>query len=305
MVKRLIFVHGINNQDYSVDEIQEKWSNALRGSLGAVANTWWGDDLEIRTAYYADVLHAAEQEWKATSEAVTAMAANSPEGDFAPDEVAALYLEFQRVSGLSDDQVRQYLDPEDDRHVRAVRMGSGIHKKWLKAIARALEEILPGAAPGVARAFLPQAAAYLHKPGLFDEINSRVENQVFNGIADDAQTVVVAHSLGTIVSYVTLRKMMGNRSVPLFLTLGSPLGIDIVKRRIQGPYVRPPVVRKWTNGSDPEDFVALHPELNRETFGPAEVDNHATLDNGHNNPHDITRYLGQPAVALAVAQAFS
>lgn len=302
-MRQLIFVHGINNQDRTVDETQTLWSSTLRGALGAIADSWW-DDVQVRTAYYADVLHAAEQEWEASSDTATPMSATSPNEDFAPDNVAALYLEMQRVLGISDKKVRTYLD-ESEADAPAERMGRGVHKRWLKAITRALEDIIPGAAPGLSRTFLPQAATYLHKPGLFDEINALVEGQVFDPPVDLSQTVVVSHSLGTIVSYVVLRRMMGDRSLPLFVTLGSPLGIRIVKDRIHPPYVTPPVVGKWVNGSDREDFVALYPELTEDTFGPANVINLADLDNGYDDPHDIAKYLAQPAIALEISQALA
>lgn len=303
MVKRLIFVHGINNQDLTVDEIGGIWSNALRRALGTIADPWWSN-VEIRTAYYADVLFAAEQSWEASSDTVTPMSASSPDEDFAPDEVAAIYLEMQRAMGISDDNVRQYLAP-GDADAPVERMGRGIHKRWLKAITRALENVIPGAAPGLARTFLSQAATYLHKPGVFDEINSLVKDQVFGSFEDLDSSVVISHSLGTIVSYVVLRNIMGPRSLPLFVTLGSPLAIGIVKKRIKMPFINPPVVQKWVNGSDKEDFVALHPELNRNSFGPAEVDNISNLDNGYNDPHDITKYLAQPTIALEIGQALT
>jgi hypothetical protein len=302
-MKQLIFVHGINNQDRTVEEIQALWSNTLLGSLGALADEWW-DDVQVRTAYYADVLFGAEQEWAVSSDTATPMSANSPDEDFAPDHVAALYIEMQQALGVPDDEVSRRLN-EGEAHAPAERMGKGVHKRWLKAIARTLEDVVPGVAPGIARSFLPQAAAYLNKPGLFEEINELVEKQVFDPTDDLGQTVLVAHSLGTIVSYVLLRRKMGDSMLPLFVTLGSPLGIRIVKDRIQPPYVKPPIVRKWVNGSDREDFVALHPELTAHTFGPASITNIANLENGPDDPHDIAKYLAQPSIALVIGQALA
>lgn len=299
MNRQLIFVHGINNEDLSVTDIQSLWVGALRRGLGTPANSWWGS-VNIRTAYYADVLDEAEKAWGISSATVTPMSVDSPDQDFAPDDVAALYLEMQHTRDITDAAVAARLDPSDTS-MAAVRMGSGIHKRWLKAIARALEDIVPGAAQGMAELFLRQAAAYLFKPGLFDQINSLVQNQVFNSVGSFGQTVVVSHSLGTVVSYVVLRKMMEDHPLPMFVTLGSPLGIKIVKKRINQPYITPPPAKIWINGSDPEDFVALYPELNVDTFGPAQIKNHSKLDNGYNNPHDIAKYLEQPLIAQAIA----
>lgn len=298
MIKNLIFVHGINNQDNTREEIERLWLDALKAASGK-DEAWWSN-INVHTAYYADILYEAEQTWDSVKNTATAMSISSPDDDFAPDEVAELYLTLQRKWSITDDQVRTYLD-EEDQNQDPVRMGKGIHKRWLIGIARALEDLVPGLAPGVARAFLPQAAAYLQKPGLYDQINNLVNQQVFEPIKDDLpNTVIVSHSLGTIVSYVLLRQMFSSEKSPLFITLGSPLGIEIVKDRINSPYITPPTVEEWINGSDREDFVALHPELNSDTFGPANLINISDLDNGYDNPHSITKYLGQIPINSAI-----
>ena len=302
-MRKLIFVHGINNQGRSAAEITETWGTPLRKSLGAIADGWW-DGMEIRSAYYGDVLHAEEQSWDTADESGQRMSVDSPDDDYAPDDVAALYLALQQSFNIDDAQVAAELDPEDDR-AAAERMAAGVHKKWLKAIARTLEKVVPSAGGGLARAFLAQAAAYLHKPGVFDKINALVQEQVLDDIGDLDKTVVVGHSLGTIVTYVLLRRMPDSPNMPLFVTLGSPLGIDIVRKRIGMPYVTPPVAKRWVNGSDPEDFVALHPALDAHSFGPAKVDNFDTLDNGEEDAHSIERYIAQPPIVLAIGQALS
>lgn len=301
-MRRLIFVHGINNQDLTETRISSLWSTALRGTLGSLADPWWSQ-VELRTAYYADVLHQEEQSWDGGAEAVAAMAIAASERDYAPNELASLYLELQRAYGITDMQVEAELLPGENAAAR--RMAAGIHKSWLKAIARALEKFAPGAGNGLAERFLRQAATYLNKPGVFDRINNLVRDQVFDGLADLDRTVVVSHSLGTIVSYVLLRQMPEAPQLPLFVTLGSPLGIRIVRDRIRAPYITPLVASKWLNGSDKEDFVALHPELDSASFGPATIDNIVDIENGDEDAHSIDRYLANPRIALAIGQALA
>jgi hypothetical protein len=302
-VKNLILVHGINNQDLSKDEIEERWIEAIKMGVGRSTSISWSD-VSVKTAYYADVLHEAEQDWITFNSALKPMSVNSPDSDFVSKEIATLYIELQKTLGISDDEVRQYLE-EGELNVSFVRMGRGIHKRWLKAVAKALEKKAPGAIPGLVRAFLGQAAAYLYKPQLFEHVNSLVEEQIFRPDQDLKNTVIVAHSLGTVISYVLLRKMFRKKPLPLFLTVGSPLGIKVVKDRIGMPFVTPEVVRNWVNGSDPADFVALHPELTKETFGPAKLENLADLDNGTENPHDVTRYLAQPGLGKILEEALT
>ncbi|PBB65510.1 hypothetical protein CK228_27780 [Mesorhizobium sp. WSM4312] len=299
-MRRLIFVHGINNQDLTKAQIETSWSKSFRDTLGRLADAWW-DDVEIRTAYYADVLYKEEQSWESGAQAVAAMAVGGPDSDYAPNDLAALYLELQRAHGITDAQVEAELRPGEQ--AQANRMAAGIHKSWLKAITRALEKVIPGAAGGLAEKFLRQAATYLNKPGVYDKINTLVRGQVFDNLVEPQRTVIVSHSLGTIVSYVLLRQMPDAPQLPLFVTLGSPLGIRIVRDRIQPPYITPPIASIWLNGSDKEDFVALQPGLTADTFGKAKVTNIATLDNGYEDAHSIEKYLAQPAIALAIGQA--
>lgn len=301
-MRRLIFVHGINNQGRTAAEIQSLWSTALRRSMGALADPWW-ESVELRTAYYADVLYREEQSWDGGAEALAAMGIAASDRDHAPNEIAALYIELQRANKVTDLEVEAELRPGEQAAAR--RMAAGIHKSWLKAIARALERVAPGAGNGLAESFLRQAATYLNKPGVFDRINDLVRGQVLNDLENLERTVIIGHSLGTVVSYVLLRQLPDKPRLPLFVTLGSPLGIRIVRDRIRAPYVTPPVATKWLNGSDLEDFVALHPELNAATFGPATVTNVVGIDNGYADAHSIERYLAHQPIAVAIAQALA
>lgn len=297
-MRRLIFVHGINNESRTRDEIAKSWGDALRKSIGSRADSWW-DEVEVRTAYYATTLAQETADWEKMEAAGTRMSADSPNADYADDDVAALYVALQRAYGIDDDRVAQELDP-GDAPAAATRMAAGIHKKWLKAIVRTLEKVIPSAADGLARKFLTQAATYLNKPGVFNQINEMVNEQVFNDLDPLDRTVVVGHSLGTIVSYVLLRRMMRENKLPVFVTLGSPLGIDIVRNRVGHPRITPTVAARWINGADPEDFVALRPILDRDSFGPAEIVNYPHLDNGHEDAHSIERYLAHPEIAEVI-----
>ena len=185
-------------------------------------------------------------------------------------------------------------------------MAAGIHKKWLKAIARAFEKVLPTDGRYVARLFLKQAAAYLHADGVKIKIDSIVREQVFDSIRSDETTVIVAHSLGTVVSYDLLRKMHHTDvSIDLFLTAGSPLGVEIVKKKLGRPLFMPNSILRWVNATDPEDFVALENELNSDTFGQVDIVNYSGLDNGDADAHNIRQYLQHKVVVQEIVGAFS
>jgi hypothetical protein len=292
----VLLIHGINNEENSKETIEESWSNALR--LGAAAaDLAMPDNLKFIAAFYGDVLLKETENWGKNKPASRPMSAASPDEDYANDEVAALYLEFQREYGISDAQVSQELDKEDQQTYR--RMAKGIHKKWLKAIARSLEKVLPSKGKRAMRSFLPQAAAYLYKPGLKEKIDKLVKEQILDGLPEDENIVIISHSLGTIVAYALMFPRQDQTHVGLLLTAGSPLGIEVVKLGLGTQLICLKNVAKWVNVSDREDFVALRPELTGKTFGCDEITN-IDVDNGKEDAHDILKYLAHSTVAKEI-----
>jgi hypothetical protein len=90
--------------------------------------------------------------------------------------------------------------------------------------------------------------------------------------------------------------------VRLFVTLGSPLSIDAVRRGFTVPRLRPPNVARWLNCADPNDFVALRNVLDARTFGAGPIENWADFDNG-DDPHAAVQYLRDPRIAKAITAA--
>ena len=90
--------------------------------------------------------------------------------------IASLFFEYQARAGITDDQVHSYARDDDG----LIEKGDGIHKGWLKAIARAMEDLLPTRGKFLCRTFLRQAAAYLEKPGLKARIDGLVREQAFH-----------------------------------------------------------------------------------------------------------------------------
>ena len=293
---KIIYVHGINNEDNTSDVIINDWTEALLAGCNTHGLSF-PSGVRIEAAFYGDVLAKATDDWGKSTGRATTMSASEPEENTVSADHGAFYQEFQRALGLSDEELKQFLSENEV----ASPMAAGFHKKWLKAITRALEKVLPTKGRYVARLFLKQAAAYLHADGLKEEIDGLVREQVFDSIANDERTVVISHSLGTIVAYDLLRKMHSSgKQVQLFLTAGSPLGIEIVKKRLGPPLCMPKSIKGWVNASDPEDFVALKKDLNAKSFADIGIINHSSLDNGHADAHDIRKYLGHREIVEAI-----
>lgn len=290
---RMIFVHGINQQGKSSQKILDEWLSSLHATYATLGHDPLSNLSRIEAAFYGDTLEQLSSV-KLKSEAIALGAEEAPEDfdEFAVDALKEMALRM----GVTEAQI------EAEVSETAITQGAGPHKKLLKAIARVIETVSPFHGT-LALRVLGQAHAYIRNQHVHDEVNKLVR-PLFE---DDEPAIVVSHSLGTIVAYSMLREFAKNgrpRQSPMLVTLGSPLGIDSVRRSFPKPRVKPNNVLRWVNGADPEDFVALRPELNNDNFGPG-IENYPDIENGYENPHSIAGYLNDPRIAKAIAESIS
>lgn len=287
---RMVFVHGINQQGKSSPQILQEWGDALRGVYAQQGLNPLGKLTRIEAAFYGDTLEQLSSA-RVKDEAI-ALGAEAASDDFADFAVGALEEMALRI-GVTPAQIA------DEAVATAVPQGALPNKPWLKAIARLIETVSPWRGT-LALRVLGQAHAYIRNQYVHDEVNKLVRPL----FVDDEELIVVSHSLGTIVAFSLLREFAEQgkpRQCPLFVTLGSPLGIDSVRKGFAKPRVKPAYVRRWVNGADPADFVALRAELTDVNFGPG-IENYADIDNGDDS-HSITGYLSDARIAEAISEA--
>jgi hypothetical protein len=287
---RMILVHGINQEGKSSQKILDSWLERLQAVYATHGPNPLGKLSRIEAAFYGDTL--AELSSVKVKDQAIALGAEEATNDF--DEFAVDALEEMALRlGVSPARIQA------EELVAVVPLGAGIHKKWVKAVARAIETVSP-LHGSLALRVLGQAHAYIRNQYVHDEVNKLVR-PLFE---DDEPAIVVSHSLGTIVAYSLLREFAKNsrpRQSPLLVTLGSPLGIDSVRRGFPKPRVKPDNVQRWVNGADPEDFVALRSELTSGNFGPG-IENYPDFENGEDS-HSVRGYLSDPRIAKAIALA--
>ncbi|MGK7927892.1 MAG: esterase/lipase family protein [Spirulina sp.] len=128
----------------------------------------------------------------------------------------------------------------------------------------------------------------------------------------DRKIAIVAHSMGSIIAYDTLRDLgQSDRDLKVshLITIGSPLGLPyvkskIVKERGYDPQLRTPsiVTESWVNYADKRDVVAFDVHLGDDyganQLGVQVVDdaiaNDYILPDGGNNYHKSYGYLRTP-----------
>ncbi|MBN1171821.1 MAG: hypothetical protein JXA67_06565 [Micromonosporaceae bacterium] len=117
--------------------------------------------------------------------------------------------------------------------------------------------------------------------------------------------VLIGHSLGSVVAYEYVRQHR-DAELPLLLTLGSPLGLRVIRGSLGALEASPDSAAegrqrapaRWVNIYDPGDPVACAGGLG--SWWPHVADEQ--VDNG-GDAHAVTRYLCTRAVGRAVVSA--
>jgi hypothetical protein len=99
------------------------------------------------------------------------------------------------------------------------------------------------------------------------------------------------------VGYNVLCRADLGAAVRRYVTVGSPLGVRAISRKLDKPLRMPPGVTDWSNAMDDRDVVALCP-LDGAYFPISPpIRNKCDVDNFTSNRHGIEGYLSDPDVA--------
>ncbi|WP_282605353.1 hypothetical protein [Pelagibius sp. Alg239-R121] len=150
---------------------------------------------------------------------------------------------------------------------------------------------------------------------LMDELKSELQ------VAKGRRTMLIAHSMGSIIAYDVLRDLgrtRGKFDIDHFVTIGSPLGLPHVKSNIYEerkgyskiPIRTPSLVSaSWANYADRKDPVALDSHLsddykpNKRGIQVADdlVSNDYLSPAGESNHHKSYGYLRTPELSKHIA----
>lgn len=287
-MKRMVMVHGMRQEGKHPDALRQSWENSLNAAWKRLGLN--KPKYEIAMPFYGDVLAKLTHELRTGAGGVVARGGSTSASDF---EIAAL-RQIAGRAGVDDAEIRGHLASE------VIARGPA-NWEWVQAIGRALERKIPGLGTW-ALEFVEQVDAYLGRP----HIKRAVDGVVTPALAQaDRETVVVSHSLGTIVAYRILRADVGIGPTPLFATLGSPLGIRAVTDRISPPKLAiPSKVGRWVNGTDERDYVALYAKLDASNFVNG-IENWDEIQNRPEDAHFIGDYLSNDRVAKAIHEALT
>ncbi|MEZ0073800.1 hypothetical protein [Planotetraspora sp. GP83] len=251
---RIVGVHGIGNYGY----VEKHGSvHAATEAIGADWTRWLSepDHARVAVGYYAHLLR------RGTAQGTDDVTLLEPgEQELFVAWVDLLLGVPQTAQGRATAKVRQAADWLTNRYGRT--------------------------ATRLATMFVKEVNTYLHRTEESFRVNAR--DTVAETIRANRPEIVIAHSLGSVVTYEALWAH-SDLKVDLWITLGSPLGMNqvIFQRLRPGPMNdrcgRPPGVKRWVNLADIGDLVAIPADLRTrfddvEQPGPlriAAVDFHA------------------------------
>ena len=286
----LLLIHGIAQGGKDPVKLERTWLDALEKGF-AKSQLTMPASVNVLFPYYGDVLD------RFVAQADLPVGNNATAKGGAPDTE---YAEFR--AAMADDIRKQVLVSDQEIAVEAgpaVAADKGPQNwKWVLSTLRILDRRLPNAGSWTIEKFIRDVFLYTRRRVVQDVIDTIVTD-----LMDDSPTVVVGHSLGSVVAY----NVAVNRQpavTTLLLTVGSPLGLPAVSANLR-PLKNPSGKPGWTNAYDPRDVVALYP-LDQKHFDVSPtIRNLRNESNWTDNRHGIVGYLDDKDVARAIHAGLS
>lgn len=300
MNRQLVLVHGRAQQNKDADALKAEWLEALAEGFAKSGLTLPIAESDVRFAYYGDTLYEMV-DGKPADEAA-AVVLRGQDNDTDEQEFSrAIMREVRQRTGITDAQLAEFVD-------QGVVERGPLNWEWFQGFLRAVDKYVPHGSGSSIALFTHDVYQYLKN----SNIREAIDEGVSAAIRKDVETVVVAHSLGTVVAYNLLRQHGADRgwNCVSFVTVGSPLAIGAIRTALKSfaPIRCPPCVRAWFNALDERDVVALFP-LDSTSFplDPAmpAIANKRDVRNRTENRHGISGYLDDKEVARRIYDALT
>ncbi len=194
--------------------------------------------------------------------------------------------------------------------------------RWLYHLGDRLPFLIPHLASERTEVHLRDLRRYLRNDnGIAEHTRRMLKVPLRSATKAHRPILLIAHSMGSVISYDTLWEMSHNRrdqaKVDLLLTMGSPLGQRYMQERLQGHSASgagryPHNIRRWKNLAAVGDLTAIDPTLANDysdvvrlglvnSLEDAEVYTCFRLD-GHLNVHSEYGYLVNETTAQTVSE---
>ena len=288
MTKKLVFIHGRAQQNKDSKALKAEWIASFKEGLAKSGLALPISETDIRFPYYGDTLEDLVKGVDPASAAKVII--RGPKSEAEREFIQDIMEEIRKKAKISKTEVAAAIPAE------VVERGP-LNWGWVQGILKVIDRRVPFGSSTSVALFTKDVFEYLTKAA----ITSAINNGVLEAIKPGEPTVVVSHSLGTVVAYKILREEGKKRGwdIPLFVTLGSPLGVTRIRQSL-APTSHPECAKSWFNGYDERDVVALYPLKDPHFRITPKIINKTDVKNHTENRHGIGGYLDDAVVAKTI-----
>lgn len=284
---RLLFIHGRAQEEFEEAELKTTWTHALQLSFADSGLKNIPEEIKIDFVYYATDLINLLNQYKNGPKNGKLVFRGQNDINTKLENFQAAFVEDMANNAQIDKAAatREYGSETEER--------GPLNNRVSVAMMRALDNKLPQVANFSIKKKTEDVGLYL----VVDEVNSHINDMVIEKLTKEP-TIIIAHSLGTIIAYNVLKAIeKKDYDIKMLITLGSPLGVKSVKRQLKGRLSFPSSLKgDWHNLYDPLDYVSLHP-LDSKNFNTDPPIRNYQVENQSDNRHGILHYLSNPKIA--------
>ena len=291
---KIIFIHGMNQQNYDEETLKQHWLNLFKTGLSHAEQNIELKSLDIKLPFYGDLLtkhqlnnsldlntmlpkslshlHFPFHLWHNTSIVQERSPCITPLPCFNPEQSESLTQRLSVITALTKDHAFKEL-------IMFLNHYPKLHETLMHK-------------------FLIETYLYLSNSDFMHEVHYRIMSHLH----PSKDHIIVAHSLGTVIAYNLLHQFNHFR-VHRFITLGSPLAFKVIQEKLNRPISRPPQLHgDWFNFYSPDDFLTAFP-LSEAPFNFEPPIINQAITTPVDKPHQITGYLAHPAVIKSIVDA--
>ncbi len=288
---RILMIHGRAQGGKDPDNLKTEWIKTLQKGYKS-AGIPFPQDVEFDFPFYGNKLdqYAAQSNLPSPRD----VAAKGPGKDLEFEQFMQSVLdEMKNRTGISDKEVAAEMRPGAPQE-------KGIQNwEWVQAILEVIDRRFTTISDFSIELFLKDVFLYVTKPAVTRGINQIVREKL-----TDEPTIVIGHSLGSVVGYKVIAENLAHLNLIKYITVGCPLGITAISSKL-GPLQNTGGKKGWYNAYDTRDVVALNPLDNRYFPTTPPIVNYGGVDNQTDNRHGIIGYLNNAEVARRVAEALA
>lgn len=282
---RVLFIHGRAQGGKSSAELLPVWRAALDRGLAKIGASL-PPDTKYDLPFYGDTLDDFVARAKLPSSGqIVAMGPGQDQGYEL--FMQSVLQEIEAAGEITEVEIRQEMPDAELQEMGPQNW------EWVQAIVKVIDQKWPGISGATIEKFLTDVYLYIDKP-----VVRKAIDEIVQAALTDEPTLVVGHSLGSVVGYNLLVAKAPEIRLAGYVTIGSPLGIKAITASLGLP--RNPAPKRWMNAFDTRDIVALNPLDARHFPVAPPIANFGGVKNHTDNRHGITGYLDDRTVAKQV-----